>query len=170
MSRCKLSKPLLLLMATTLAGCELANPKPSASLAHYQLEGHAVRLVVGQQQRVGSDTIKLLQQQQADLDGDGVPERIGVLTLTGGGSGYFYYVAASRWQHNQWRSAGTLFLGDRIRFERLQLIDSVNGALGAVQLSYWHRGPEQPMAAPARLRVEQQFQLAPEQPLAAMPK
>ncbi|QIZ77899.1 hypothetical protein [Ferrimonas lipolytica] len=143
--------------ALLISGCELTSPKPSATLAHFQVEQHSFHLVVGQQQQFGADTIKLKHQYQSDLDGDGQAERIGVITLNGGGSGTFYYLALSRWHQGSWFPAGNMLLGDRIKLDGVKLPQYGDVDAGSFYLSYWVHGPEQAMAEAPKFYLSKQF-------------
>ncbi len=78
-----------------------------------------------------------------DLDGDGAEDAALLLVQDPGGSGTFYYVAASISEKGRYRGTEAVFLGDRIAPRRIGIRN------GVVVVEYADRRPGEPMAAPA---------------------
>lgn len=77
-----------------------------------------------------------------DLDGDGDEDAVLLLTDAPGGSGTFYYVAASIYENDRYRGTEAVLLGDRISPQRIGIKN------GIVEVDYLDRHPDEPMAKP----------------------
>ena len=77
-----------------------------------------------------------------DLDGDGDEDAALFLMHSPGGSGTFYYVAASVNDGDGFRGTNAVLLGDRISPQQIGIRD------GVVVVDYADRRPDDPMAAP----------------------
>jgi len=77
-----------------------------------------------------------------DLDGDGDEDAVLLLVDAPGGSGTFYYVAASIVENGRYRGTEAVLLGDRISPQRIGIKN------GVVEVDYADRRPEDPMATP----------------------
>lgn len=69
---------------------------------------------------------------QADLDGDGVPEAVALLSATGGGSGTSLYLAVVARREGRWRNVSTVWVGDRVSVREVRA-DSGRVTLDVVQ-------------------------------------
>ena len=98
---------------------------------------------------VSRPTVTLLAEPRtsADVDGDGSPEWVVVLTESSGGSGTFYYLAVLQQNGPGYRSVSTVFLGDRVRVEQL----SFDGR--TVRLDLLVSGKDDPACCPTELRT-----------------
>lgn len=77
-----------------------------------------------------------------DLDGDGDEDAVLLLVHDPGGSGTFYYMAASINDNGRSRGTEAVFLGDRISPQRIGIRN------GVVVVDYADRRPGEPMATP----------------------
>lgn len=76
-----------------------------------------------------------------DLDNDGDTDAAVLLSLTTGGSGTFYYAALALSTSYGYKSTNTLFLGDRIAPQTVEIHD------GRAVYNYATRLPDEPMTA-----------------------
>ena len=128
----------------------IAPSAPSADLLNsiFTIERQEVRLIDGyheKQAAPGSATkIKTMvfgQPVNGDLDGDG-DEDAGLFILhTPGGSGTFYYVAATLNRNGNYRGTNGVLLGGRIAPQTIQISN------GVVVANYADRRPDEPMVA-----------------------
>jgi len=77
-----------------------------------------------------------------DLDGDGDEDAVLLIVHDPGGSGTFYYIAASISENGRYRGTEAVLLGDRISPRRIEIQN------GVVVVEYADRRPDEPMAAP----------------------
>lgn len=77
-----------------------------------------------------------------DLDGDGDEDAVLLLMDAPGGSGTFYYVAASIYESGRYRGTEAVLLGDRISPQRIVINH------GVVEVDFADRRPDEPMADP----------------------
>jgi hypothetical protein len=77
-----------------------------------------------------------------DLDGDGDEDAVLLLVHDPGGSGTFYYIAASINENGRSRGTEAVFLGDRISPQRIGIRN------GVVVVDYADRRPGEPMSTP----------------------
>lgn len=77
----------------------------------------------------------------SDLDSDGDSDAAVLLTLETGGSGIFYYVALALNTNGVYKSTNTLFLGDRIAPQTLEVKE------GHALFNYAERRADEPMTA-----------------------
>ena len=117
--------------------------------AAYIIEGEEVRLVQGRAKAEfapGSATkIKTSvfgKPEYGDLDGDGDEDAALFLVQDPGGSGTFYYVAASLNKGAKYSGTNAVLVGDRIAPQTLKIRD------GVIIADYNDRRPDEPMAAP----------------------
>lgn len=117
-----------------------ADPKNST----YTIEDRQITLINGESNS-GSNTTSLdyydaiLENitQTADVDGDGVPETLVVISYNGGGSGVFSYLAVVK---AGLESMPTLFIGDRLIIQNIKVVD------GIISVNYLDRAPTDAMA------------------------
>ncbi len=77
-----------------------------------------------------------------DLEGDGDEDAVLLLVHDPGGSGTFYYIAASINEGSRYRGSDAVFLGDRISPGKIRIQN------GVVVVEYADRRPDEPMSAP----------------------
>jgi hypothetical protein len=116
--------------------------------AVYTIEGHEVRLFRGRAEKAAApgsatkSTISVFGKPvYGDLDNDGNDDAALILARDLGGSGTFYYVAASLKVNGSYRGTNAVFLGDRIAPKDVGIQD------GVVVVNYAIRGPGQAMTA-----------------------
>lgn len=137
-----------------LWGCQSMPPKPL--LPSYQIEGHQLQLQVGDNHPLEHGQITLLEQHQIDLNGDSQPESVGVLLMQTGGSGSFYYVAASGADGSP---LGSALLGDRIKLDGVKSFNSDHVDAGTFYVSYYIHGAKQAFAEQPKFYLSKQFGL-----------
>jgi hypothetical protein len=89
----------------------------------------------------------------ADLDGDGDMDAAVWLTRDGGGSGTFWYVAASIKEEWGYRGTEAYPIGDRIAPQTLEIHDAV------IVANYAERKPGEPMTADPSVGVSKYFRV-----------
>ena len=90
---------------------------------------------------------------EADLDADGDMDAVVWLTRDGGGSGTFYYVAASIKEDWGYRGTEAYPIGDRIAPQTLEFRDSL------IIANYADRKPGEPMTEQPSVGVSKYFRL-----------
>lgn len=85
------------------------------------------------------------------LNEDTVPDVAFLLTQETGGSGVFYYLAAALKTDAGYTAANTIFLGDRIAPETLQITN------GTLTVNYAIRKPSEPMSAVPSVSISKYF-------------
>lgn len=128
----------VVVLLALVVGCEKRNPEPEKPNERsdaaappagpvFNINGKTVKL-----NEVGEDgTISLLSSVTGDLNEDGRDDRAVVLKLDSRGTGVFYYLNAFlRESQGGWRLVGEEFLGDRIRFDYIQIYGEGSPALG----------------------------------------
>ena len=88
-----------------------------------------------------------------DLNGDGQEDAVSILIGSTGGTGSFYYLAASLNQDGHVIPVATTFLGDRI------IIDTILIENGNIHITYFIHAPDQPMAEEPTQKVEKIYKL-----------
>lgn len=88
-----------------------------------------------------------------DLDGDRQPDVAVILVGSSGGSGSFYYLGAVVVGGNRVRSVRTVFIGDRVRIDKLTIKS------GSIRLIYRDREAGQAMAEEPRLRHTADYEI-----------
>ena len=133
-----------------------ANP----SNAEYVIEGKAVALENGRSERPAApgSAAKIITSVfgnpvYGDLDGDGDRDAAVILTQTSGGSGTFYYIAASINTNGKHRGTNALLLGDRITYQRMSI------SSGSIFLDYLTRAEGESMSAAPSVAVSATFKL-----------
>jgi hypothetical protein len=91
---------------------------------------------------------------RGDLDGDGVPDAAVVLATSTGGPAVYYEVAAVLNQSGQPVHVATAPLGDRIRFQW------VNIRNGEIQVEFFSHGEKDPPCCPKK-KTTRRFRLEP---------
>ncbi len=77
-----------------------------------------------------------------DLDGDGVPEAVALLTANTGGSGVFYHIAPLTVRQGSVRQLGVALLGDRVQIRSMRVQD------GTIVVETVETGPGDAMCCP----------------------
>lgn len=88
-----------------------------------------------------------------DLNGDGQADRAFIVTQDGGGSGTFYYVAASLTKAETPENLNTIFLGDRIAPQTTEIRE------GKIVVNYADRKEDEPMSAAPSVGVSRYFEV-----------
>jgi len=88
-----------------------------------------------------------------DLDGDGDEDAVLLLVHDPGGSGTFYYIAASINENGRYHGTEAVLLGDRISPRRIAIEN------GVVVVEYADRRPDEPMAASPSVRKSKHLTL-----------
>lgn len=86
-----------------------------------------------------------------DLNNDGEEDAVSILVGSTGGTGSFYYLAASLNQNGHMVPVDTTFLGDRVIIDSLEILN------GKIHIVYFTHAPDQPMAEQPKQRVEKTF-------------
>ncbi len=117
--------------------------------AIYTVEGRKVPLYCGRHEAEAAPgsaakvtTVVFGQPVLGDLEGDGDEDVALFLVHSPGGSGTFYYIAASINENGRYRGTDAVFLGDRISPRQIGIRN------GVVVVEYADRRPDEPMAAP----------------------
>lgn len=76
-----------------------------------------------------------------DLNGDGLEDAALILAHDPGGSGTFYYVAATLAENDNYQGTNAVFLGDRVALYTIQIRN------GVINVNYADRRPDEPLAA-----------------------
>jgi hypothetical protein len=120
--------------------------------ATYEIDGKSVALKAGSNETDGTDTEVFLSNGSAgDLNGDGIPDTIFLLTQQTGGSGTFYYAAAALNTYTGSEGLNAILLGDRITPVGTEFKD------GAIVVKYLDRKPDEPMTAAPSVLVTENF-------------
>lgn len=128
----------------------------------YNIEDGAITLIDGKMEKeIASGSASKIKTEvwgkpvEADLTDDGVIDAALILTYSAGGSGTFYYIAASLHNFESKITNGTngILLGDRIAVKNL----SVNGRDIAVE--YMAREKDQPMVVPPSISITRHFRV-----------
>lgn len=116
--------------------------------ASYKIDGETYSLVDGTATKssapdsVSVNTLSLFGEPVfGDLDGDKDDDAVVLLSLTTGGSGIFYYAALVRNMGGVYESTNTLFLGDRIAPQTVEILE------GHAVYNYAERRADEPMSA-----------------------
>ncbi|HEY9087561.1 MAG TPA: META domain-containing protein [Anaerolineaceae bacterium] len=88
-----------------------------------------------------------------DLNADGLEDAVFVLTQSTGGSGTFYYVAATLQTAAGYAGTNAVYLGDRIA------VQSTSIAAGSITVNYADRKPEEPFAAAPTVKQTRVFKI-----------
>ena len=117
--------------------------------ATYWIEGQEIRLVNGRSEveaapgsATTSRTLVFGNPVYGDLDGDGVEDSALLLVHDPGGSGTFYYAAASLRVDGRYRGTNALLLGDRVAPENVGICN------GVIVVNYAGRGLDESMTTP----------------------
>ncbi|MBA3531204.1 MAG: META domain-containing protein [Ardenticatenales bacterium] len=116
----------------------------------YVIDGEIIQLEDGRAEQAileGSESVQqitLLDETVAfgDLNGDGIEDAAAVLTMDMGGSGTFYYLAATINEGAEHHPVSTVLLGDRIQIKTIAI------EAGEVAIAMIEAGPEDPMCCP----------------------
>jgi heat shock protein HslJ len=141
-------------IAMLLVGCQgVIRSESTAQLGSdplnttYTIENRAVSLVDGRNEELAApnSSSKIITQVRntplfTDLNKDGIDDAVLVLTQSTGGSGTFYYVAAAIATPDGYEGTTALLLGDRIKPQRIEIIDT------KARISFLTRGSEQSFA------------------------
>ena len=145
-------------IALSLIGCQGVNrsestPGPTAKFGSdplnttYTIGNQPVRLVDGRNEEPAApnSSSKIITQARntplfADINKDGIDDAVLILTQSTGGSGTFYYVAAAIATPGGYRGTTALLLGDRIKPQRIEIIDT------KARISFLTRGSEESFA------------------------
>jgi hypothetical protein len=132
----------------------------------FRIDGQAVQL-----NEAGEDgTVSVLTSVTGDLDEDGHEDRAVVLRLDSRGTGIFYYLNAFLWENDGgWRLAGEEFLGDRIRFDFMEIYGDGSVAPGTdvpvhpddhgtLVVAYFTHG-DQPLSEPPQLYLTRRWRV-----------
>jgi hypothetical protein len=116
--------------------------------ATYVIEGQPVALVDGRAETPaapGSASMVVTQyfgnEATGDLNGDGTPDVVFLLTQNSGGSGTFYYVVAALETAGGYEGTSAVLLGDRVAPQTTEIRD------GQVIVNYAERRADEPMTA-----------------------
>jgi hypothetical protein len=116
--------------------------------ATYTVEGRKVPLHCGRHEAEAASgsavkvtTVVFGRPVVGDLEGDGDEDVVLILVHSPGGSGTFYYIAASINENGRYRGTDAVFLGDRISPRQIGIRN------GVVVVDYADRRPDEPMAA-----------------------
>lgn len=116
--------------------------------ATYRIEGEAVGLTDGRRETPAAPgsaikvkTTVMGRPVFGDLDGDGDEDAVLLLIHDPGGSGTFFYVAASINVNGRYQGTNAILLGDRIAPTDIGICN------GVAAVHYADRGPEKPMSA-----------------------
>lgn len=88
-----------------------------------------------------------------DLNGDGLSDVSFLLTQEAGGSGTFYYIVAVLKTDKEAKPTNTIFLGDRIAPQPIQINN------GIIIVNYADRKPGEPMTADPSVGVSRYFKI-----------
>jgi hypothetical protein len=120
--------------------------------ATYEIDGKPVALKAGSNETDGTNTEVFFSNDSAgDLNGDGIPDTIFLLTQQTGGSGTFYYVTAALNTYTGSEGLNAILLGDRITPVGTELKD------GQIIVKYLDRKPNEPMTAAPSVPVTENF-------------
>lgn len=115
----------------------------------YTIDGHAVTLVNGQAESEaapGSASKVVTQyfgnEAVGDVNGDGQPDTVFILTQSTGGSGTFYYAAVALKTAHGYTGTNAVLLGDRVAPQTTEIHD------GNIVVNYMDRKAGDPMTAP----------------------
>lgn len=129
--------------------------------ATYQIEGQEVSLKDGvayiiAADNVGADaTVKYFGNDvAADFSGDGLEDKAFILTVDGGGSGVFYYLAVALKTANGYKGINAIFLGDRIAPQTTELKN------GQIIVNYADRKPGEPFSTSPSVGVSKYFKIS----------
>lgn len=86
-----------------------------------------------------------------DINGDKREDAAVIITRTGGGSGFFVYVAPFLSKAGSYKGGNAVFLGDRIAPKDISISD------GVVTVEYLDRAEGEPLAAEPTVPVTRQF-------------
>jgi len=136
----------------------------------FRIEGQAVQLG-----EAGEDgTVSVFASVTGDLDEDGQEDRVVVLKLDSSGTGVFYYLNAFlKESDGEWRFVGEAFLGDRIKFDFLNIyvegsVSSITGVpihpddYGQVVVAFFAHSSEQSFADEPSLYLTRHWRVADE--------
>ncbi|HVZ75796.1 MAG TPA: hypothetical protein VG934_00785 [Candidatus Paceibacterota bacterium] len=128
--------------------------------ATYNIDGTSVTLVNGSSNVAQDNSSAPIVTQYfgneatGDLNGDGMPDAVFILTQTSGGSGTFYYAAADVSTPDGYRGTNAVLLGDRIAPQTTQIQN------GEIIVNYADRAPTDPMTAQPSVGVSKYLQVS----------
>lgn len=141
----------IIVSAITLlgAGCSQNAKLPkaeNAANASYIVNGETVKLLNGKSEQKIPDSSSVIttsifdSNSRADIDGDGTPDTLLILTQNSGGSGTFFYAAAALNTKNGYIGTNSIFLGDRIAPQNINYRD------GKIEVNFADRKPNDSFA------------------------
>ena len=153
---------LVLLSLVLVTACQSAVAPADPKTATYTIEKRRVTLANGLFEEpaapgsAAKTTIRLLDKSASgDLNADGKPDAAVILTLTGGGSGTFYYLAALLGTGaGNGDATNAILLGDRITVESVK----VDGA--KISVDVLDRRAGEPFTTAPSVKTTRVFQLA----------
>ncbi len=107
--------------------------------AVYEINGREMRLEGEADPETKMNAYYFGNEASGDLNGDGLDDVIFLLTLDGGGSGTFFYVAAALKTADGYAGQNAVFLGDRIAPQTTEIFN------GIVYVNYAERKENDPM-------------------------
>lgn len=156
--RSLLTAPLIGAACALVAACGCGQSHDTVPMMPvYSVEGHAIALEEGVYEN-GNGTVSLLISISGDLDGDATVDQAAILVHDSRGSGVFYYLnVLLNDGKGRLALAGEVFLGDRIRFDYMEIYESgsvsrLTGApippkgYGQLVIGYYIHSPEQAYA------------------------
>lgn len=138
---------------------EASQSRPDISNATFNIEGEDVTLKNGSfvappstpDSVVSQDTELTKFISYGDINGDGKNDTVAILTQTGGGSGYFFYLVAYVSGNVQYKGTQGVFIGDRVSPKSIS-IDN-----GIIKVTYLDRKPSEPYAADPTILTEKLY-------------
>lgn len=146
----------------TVATVELteAAQRPDCQDSSFMIEGVPVKLVSGYSEMdaaPGSSqkvfTRLIGEAATTDLNSDGEPDCAFLLAQETGGSGFFYYLAASLWSSEGYQGINAVFIGDRI------IPLSIAAEDGAINIHYLERKPDEPFTNQPTIEIVKKIEL-----------
>ena len=131
--------------------------QPDASNATFTFDGESTTLVNGKAEATDAavglvtETELLDERAYGDLNGDGKPDAVVLLSQSGGGSGTFVYAAAFVSGPVGYKGSNAIFLGDRIAPQSISLSNNV------ATVKFLDRKPDESFAAEPTISVTKQF-------------
>ncbi len=131
--------------------------------ASYMIDGQTFALVNGRDEVAIANSASAVITQYfgdevtADLNGDGLPDKVVILTQSTGGSGTSYYVAVAVNTPDGYKGTNAVLLGDRIAPQNIEVQN------GKITVNFADRNPGEPMSTQPSMGVSKSFVLSGDQ-------